>query len=219
MDVRHRADRPQEHATRSDGRPAARGGTAPGTTDRPMDVRHRLRAPPGAPLGAGRTPPTEGPPSVPGVPRTDRGAGRGSRSARARPTRWARPDGRTASRAGAPPGRHSCPGDPARRFRCPGTPKAAPCGDRVDGSSPERAEPRPPGAPVVRVSGGAGRVAQTPAPSTPLICCGSPQTISRAPAREWARGRTVPTAEAGPPLTATTTTGRDAAREAMAASV
>lgn len=61
-------------------------------------------------------------------------------------------------------------------------------------------------------------VTQTPAPSTELICCGSPQTISSAPAREWASERAVAAAAVGPPFTATTTTGRDAAREATAAS-
>lgn len=59
---------------------------------------------------------------------------------------------------------------------------------------------------------------QTPAPSTELICCGSPQTISKAPARVRANGRTVTAAASEPPLTATTTTGREAARPAADAS-
>lgn len=60
--------------------------------------------------------------------------------------------------------------------------------------------------------------AQTPAPSTELICCGSPQTISKAPARPMASGRAVAATGSGPPLTATTTTGRDAARPTTEAS-
>lgn len=61
--------------------------------------------------------------------------------------------------------------------------------------------------------------AQTPAARTELICCGSPQTISRAPARPRARGRAVAATSPEPPLTATTTTGREAARRTAAASV
>lgn len=60
--------------------------------------------------------------------------------------------------------------------------------------------------------------AQTPLPSTELICCGSPQTINRASARAWASDRASATVASGPPLTATTSTGREAAREATAAS-
>lgn len=63
-----------------------------------------------------------------------------------------------------------------------------------------------------------GTTAQTPAPSTELIWLGSPHTISRAPARPSACGSTAATASSAPPLTATTTTGRAAARDTSAES-
>lgn len=119
--------------------------------------------------------------------------------------------GTTDPRAGSPsarrtprPGGHThTPGSPVlcarQKTRCADAAGAAPTSLRyVRADVPERT--------------------QTPAPSTELICCGSPQTISKAPARARASGRTVTAAASEPPLTATTTTGREAARPAADAS-
>lgn len=60
---------------------------------------------------------------------------------------------------------------------------------------------------------------QAPAPGSVSICCGSPQAISSTPALARASDSAEAAASAGPPLTATTTTGRDPARPAMVTSV
>ncbi len=89
-----------------------------------------------------------------------------------------------------------------------GTPYGAPC---PHGRGADTAVPDVPG------SAGRDATAQTPAPSADSISFGSPQTISRAPARDRATDSAV-AAASGPPLSTTTATGRAPARSATAAS-
>lgn len=97
-------------------------------------------------------------------------------------------------------------------------PRSGTLTDRRSRSPKRRAGSRPPARARYASAPDRVRVAQTPAPSTELICFGSPQTISRAPARPSASGSAVATVAPAPPLTATTTTGRAAARDATEAS-
>lgn len=146
------------------------------------------------PRRAGRLTPTAGGTATP----MTGGTANTYRHGRHAPDGIARPrDGRP-TRTAKPP--------PNRAHARPRTPKSPPCWYRRGGT------------PVANRPRTSRRTVQTPAPSTELICCGSPQTISRAPARPRARGRAEAAAASDPPLTATTTTAREAARLATAAS-